>query len=65
MKRAEINELPVADLIERIEAEKDNLLKMKINHHTSPVENPTVIRKLRRDIARMQTILRQKQTINS
>ena len=64
-KSAEFKELPVADLIERIEAEQANLNRMKINHQTSQVENPSVIRKLRRDIARMQTILNQKQTVNS
>lgn len=61
MKRAEIVELPLADLIERIETEQNNLIKLRINHHTSQIENPTAIRKLRRDIARMQTVLRQKQ----
>ena len=65
MKSKEFRELPVAELIERIEAEQVNLNKLKINHHTSPVENPTQIRRLRRNIARMQTTLRQKQTLNS
>ena len=64
MKSNEFKELPVADLIERIETEQVNLNKLKINHQTSPVENPTQIRRLRRNIARMQTVLRQKQTVN-
>ena len=60
MKTAEIKELSVADLVERIEAEKANLAKMKVTHSVSPVENSTNIRKTRRDIARMLTVLRQK-----
>ena len=60
MKTAEIKELSVADLVERIEAEKANLAKMKVTHSVSPVENSTNIRKTRRDIARRLTVLRQK-----
>jgi large subunit ribosomal protein L29 len=33
---------------------------MKVQHAVSPVENPSEIKKTRRDIARMMTILRQK-----
>ncbi|MBE5034363.1 50S ribosomal protein L29 [Gallalistipes aquisgranensis] len=65
MKTAEIKELSVADLVERIETEKANLVRVKVNHAISPVENPSTIKKARRDIARMLTILRQKQTVNS
>ena len=61
MKTAEIKELSVADLQERIEAEKANLQSLKLNHAVSPVENPTTIQKARRDIARMMTVLREKQ----
>ncbi len=60
MKSAEIKELSVKDLEERIEAEKAQLSKLKVQHAVSPVENPSIIKKNRRDIARMLTILRQK-----
>ncbi len=60
MKTAEINELAVADLVERIEAEKANLNRLKVAHAVSPIESPAKIRKARRDIARMLTVLRQK-----
>jgi large subunit ribosomal protein L29 len=63
MKTAEIKDLTVADLIERIDAEKANLNRMKLNHAVSPVENPAILRNARRNIARMLTILREKQTI--
>ncbi len=60
MKSAEIKDLSVKDLEERIAAEKANLTQLKVQHAVSPVENPTIITKSRRDIARMLTILRQK-----
>lgn len=65
MKTAEIRELTVAEIEERIDAEKNNLLRMKLNHAVSPVENPTTIKKTRRDIARMMTILAEKKNVKS
>ena len=52
--------MSVQDLQERIEAEKAKLASLKVQHAVSPVENPSIIKKSRRDIARMLTILRQK-----
>ena len=60
MKRAEIKDLSTKDLAERIETEKAQLAKLKVQHAVSPVENPSIIKKNRRDIARMLTVLRQK-----
>ena len=60
MKSAEIKDLSTKDLVERIEAEKAQLAKLKVQHAVSPVENPSIIKKNRRDIALMLTILRQK-----
>ena len=65
MKTAEIRELTVAEIAERIETEKANLLRAKLYHAVSPVENPTTLKKARRDIARMMTILAQKQNVKS
>ena len=60
MKSAEIKDLSTKDLAERIETEKAQLAKLKVHHAVSPVENPSIIKKNRRDIARMLTVLRQK-----
>ena len=60
MKSAEIKDMSIQDLQERIAAEKANLAQLKVQHAVSPVENPSIIKKSRRDIARMLTILRQK-----
>ena len=60
MKTSEIKEFSQAELVERIETEKANLTRLKLNHAVSPVENQSIIMKSRRDIARMLTILRQK-----
>ncbi|MBS7318056.1 MAG: 50S ribosomal protein L29 [Candidatus Cryptobacteroides sp.] len=61
MKISEVREMSIADLQDRIGVEKANLDTMKINHAVSPLENTSEIKKLRRDIARMMTVLAQKQ----
>ena len=60
MKSAEIKDMSIQDLQERIDAEKSKLSQLKVQHAVSPVENPSIIKKSRRDIARMLTVLRQK-----
>ena len=60
MKSAEIKDMSVQDLQERIATEKANLSQLKVQHAVQPVENPSIIKKSRRDIARMLTVLRQK-----
>ena len=64
MKIAEIRELTTADLKERVETEKVNLHQMMLNHASSPLEDPSQIKKLRKTIARMMTILRERELNN-
>ena len=61
MKVSEVREMSVADLKDRIEVEKNNLDTMKLNHAISPLEDTSKIRKTRQDIARMITILAEKE----
>jgi large subunit ribosomal protein L29 len=58
MKTAEIKELTTAEIQERLEAEKNSLLQMKLNHSISPLDNPLQIKVARRNIARLATELR-------
>ncbi len=64
MKASEVREMSIADLRERIEIEKGNLDTMKVNHTISPLEDTSKIAKARRDIARMMTILAEKESQN-
>ena len=64
MKASEIREMSIADIRERIELEKANLDTMKINHAISPLEDTSKIAKARKDIARMATILAEKESQN-
>jgi large subunit ribosomal protein L29 len=55
MKNSEITGLSQEELVVRIAEENENLVKLKFAHTISAIENPTRIRKVRRDIARLNT----------
>lgn len=64
MKMTELKDLDQAALQEKLEAAVAALDTMKLNHKVTPLENPQQIRAARRDIARMQTEVRQRQINN-
>jgi large subunit ribosomal protein L29 len=61
MKPKEIREMSLKDLRERVDAEKQNLVQMKLNHSISPLEDTSKIKKAKADVARMMTILAQRE----
>lgn len=61
MKMTEVKELETKELAERIDAEVGKYNQMKLNHSITPLENPSEIKALRRNIARMKTELRQRE----
>ncbi len=61
MKIKEITELADKDLREKLEQAVEAYKHMKLNHAVSPLENPSQIKAARRDIARMKTVLRQRE----
>lgn len=61
MKQAEVKELTTAEIQERIDTEKANLVRMKLNHSISPLDNPLQIKVARKTIARLATELRQRE----
>jgi large subunit ribosomal protein L29 len=56
MKASEINELSVKE----IDNERNFLIKQKLNHAISPLDNPLKIRETKKTIARLETVLRKK-----
>ena len=61
MKPTEIRELTLSEVLERIENEENFITKQKLNHAISPLDNPLKIRESRRNLARLKTILKEKQ----
>jgi len=61
MKISEIKELSTSDLQERLDTEKTMLVRLKLNHAISPLDNPQKIKQARKSIARLTTELRSRQ----
>ena len=64
MKTSEIKELTSKEIMERLQTEQENLVRMRMNHSVSPLDNPMKIRESRRNIDRMKTILRSREINN-
>jgi len=62
MKMSEIKEFSTKELKERIEVEKNTLVRMRLNHAVSPLDNPQKLKFARKDIARMMTELNQRES---
>ncbi|MBO9593004.1 MAG: 50S ribosomal protein L29 [Niabella sp.] len=56
-----IKGLGAEDLKVQLEQSKQRLKKLEFAHAISPLENPMSIRALRKDIARIETFLKQNQ----
>ena len=61
MKVSEAREMSIADLRDLIDVKKKELDTMRLNHAISPVEDTSTFAKTRRDIARMITVLAEKE----
>ena len=61
MKMNELKGLETKELVEKLESAQAQLNQMKLTHTISPLENPSQIKATRRDIARMNTELRQRE----
>ncbi|NQU83661.1 MAG: 50S ribosomal protein L29 [Parcubacteria group bacterium] len=60
MKQEVIKELSTNDLVERLDEEKKQLTRLKLNHAVSPLENPNKIKVYRKTIARLNTELKKR-----
>jgi len=61
MKIREIRELSNQEILERLDAEREHLVRLKLNHAISPLDNPLQIKEVRRTIARLATELHQRE----
>ena len=61
MKANEIRNMSVSELEQKLADLKKDLFMLRMQHATNHLDNPTKISAARRDIARVKTILREKQ----
>ena len=62
MKAAEVRELTVDDLRARVKDLEDQTFRLRIQKSMGQLEAPAKVREIRRDLARIKTILREKET---
>jgi large subunit ribosomal protein L29 len=61
MKMDEIKQLSVDELKKRLSDEEDNLANLRFQLSTSQLESPIKVRTVRRDIARIKTLIRERE----
>ena len=59
MKMDEIVQLPVAELKIRLEDALEELHNLRFQHATHQLDNPLKLHHLRKDVARLKTVLRE------
>lgn len=61
MKQNVIREMSTNELRERLDEERKQLRKLKMNHAVSPLENPMKIQAYRKTVARILTELHKRE----
>jgi large subunit ribosomal protein L29 len=61
MKQKVIQEMTNEELKERLEEESKQLVKMKLAHAVSPLDNPHKMKEYKRTVARMLTELKRRE----
>ena len=62
MKAKELNKLSVEELAKKLEGLKKDLFMLRMQHATNQLDNPMQIAAVKKDIARIKTIIREKET---
>ncbi|MEM0967526.1 MAG: 50S ribosomal protein L29 [Verrucomicrobiota bacterium] len=62
MKSKEARELSVVEIEKKIRDARTELVTLRLRKQTGQVEKPHLLREIRRDLARFQTILKEKKT---
>ena len=62
MKASEIRKMSQAELSEKLISLKKDLFYLRMQHATNQLDNPVKIAEVKRDIARVKTIIREQQT---
>jgi len=60
VKGSEIRELTAQEITERIEQLQEERFRLRFRSATQQLENPTLLRTIRRDIARLKTAQRER-----
>ena len=62
MKASEVRAMSVAELNTKLDALKKDLFMLRMQHATNQLDNPMRLNAVKKDIARIKTIIREKET---
>ena len=62
MKASEIRKMSAAELEEKLTGLKKDLFMLRMQHATNQLDNPMQLNAVKKDIARVKTIIREKET---
>ena len=62
MTAKEIRELAPTEITTKLRETREQLLQLRLRKNTGQVEKPHLLREYRKDIARLETILKQKKS---
>jgi len=57
VKLKELRELSVSELERNLKETREKLFKLKFQHSSTPLKNPLVLRMMRKEIARIKTLI--------
>ena len=63
MTAKEIRDLSPSEITTKLRETREQLLQLRLRKNTGQVEKPHLLREYRKDIARLETILRQKHAV--
>lgn len=61
MNAADVRDMTDEEIHTRIAEVQEELFRLRFRSATQQLENPTLIRQLKRDVARMKTVLRERE----
>lgn len=61
MRFQEISELSEEELVEKLKSAKEELFNLRFQHATGQLDNPMKIKAMRKEIARILTVKKQKE----
>jgi large subunit ribosomal protein L29 len=60
MTAADLNELAIDELVEKSREVRNEVFNAKVKHATGQLESTAKLKQLRRDVARIETVLHEK-----
>ena len=61
MRASEMRDMELGTLRQTVRELEEELFKLRLQNATHQLENPIMVRKVRRDVARCRTILRERE----